>query len=242
MQGCRLAAATTSEFKHNDPVGWTEAHRGQIMRALYTLLGNPFLRTPMGTEASTRFKIWWRMCGSAVENAAKQHTQWRKNEIAALERVFPPDRDDQWRQRRADIDSGIPSAQPKASDFKELFLAQEEDDEESASLADVLAGMAAKQWTNSARGNVQPQANDIAKLINNPGSDYLAEADQQLAVTLREFLFPKAATGQVMSAKSVSKQLGKHVGEPVKRGEQTLLLRKTADTHAKILSYSVEVR
>lgn len=186
MQGCRLAAATTSEFKHNDPVGWTEAHRGQIMRALYTLLlGNPFLRTPMGTEASTRFKIWWRMCGSAVENAAKQHTQWRKNEIAALERVFPPDRDDQWRQRRADIDSGIPSAQPKAIDFKELFLAQEEDDEESASLADVLAGMAAKQWTNSARGNVQPQANDIAKLINNPGSDYLAEADQQLAVTLR---------------------------------------------------------
>lgn len=173
------------EFKHNDPVGWTEAHRGQIMRALYTLLlGNPFLRTPMGTEASTRFKIWWRMCGSAVENAAKQHTQWRKNEIAALERVFPPDRDDQWRQRRADIDSGIPSAQPKAIDFKELFLAQEEDDEESASLADVLAGMAAKQWTNSARGNVQPQANDIAKLINNPGSDYLAEADQQLAVTL----------------------------------------------------------
>jgi hypothetical protein len=97
-------------------------------------------------------------------------------------------------------------------------------------------------WTNSAGGNVQPQANDIAKLINNPGSDYLAEADQQLAVTLREFLFPKAATGQVMSAKSVSKQLGKHVGEPVKRGEQTLLLRKTADTHAKILSYSVEVR
>src|ERR1700729_548057 len=70
MQGCRLAAATTSEFKHNDPVGWTEAHRGQIMRALYTLLlGNPFLRTPMGTEASTRFKIWWRMCGSAVARA-----------------------------------------------------------------------------------------------------------------------------------------------------------------------------
>ena len=104
----------------------------------------------MGTEASTRFKIWWRMCGSAVENAAKQHTQWRKNEIAALERVFPPDRDDQWRQRRADIDSGIPSAQPKAIDFKELFLAQEEDDEESASLADVLAGMAAT------RGRIVP--------------------------------------------------------------------------------------
>ena len=60
------------------------------MRALYTLLlGNPFLRTPMGTEASTRFKIWWRMCGSAVENAAKQHTQWRKNEIAALEKFSP---------------------------------------------------------------------------------------------------------------------------------------------------------
>src|ERR1700729_3652959 len=109
MQGCRLAAATTSEFKHNDPVGWTEAHRGQIMRALYTLLlGNPFLRTPMGTEASTRFKIWWRMCGSAVENAAKQHTQWRKNEIAPLERASPRAGDDPWRQRRADIASRIP--------------------------------------------------------------------------------------------------------------------------------------
>ena len=31
-------------FKHPDPIGWTENHRGEILRALYTiLLGNPTL-------------------------------------------------------------------------------------------------------------------------------------------------------------------------------------------------------
>jgi hypothetical protein len=59
-------------FKHSG-IGWTEAHRGQIMAALYTiLLGNPVLRGPTGGE-KTRFKAWWRLCGSAVENAAQQH-------------------------------------------------------------------------------------------------------------------------------------------------------------------------
>jgi hypothetical protein len=61
-------------FKHNDPIGWSEAHRGQILGALDTiLLGNPFLRTPMGTTGKTRFKVWWRLVGSAVEHAAAQH-------------------------------------------------------------------------------------------------------------------------------------------------------------------------
>ena len=35
------------EFKHPDPVGWTENHRGEILAALYTiLLGNPQLKEP----------------------------------------------------------------------------------------------------------------------------------------------------------------------------------------------------
>jgi hypothetical protein len=58
-------------FKHSDPVGWTEQHRGQILRALYTiLLGNEILQTPAGTQARTRFKTWYRLVGTAIEHAA----------------------------------------------------------------------------------------------------------------------------------------------------------------------------
>ena len=204
------------DFKHNDPIAWTEAHRGQIMGALFTiLLGNPSLRTPLATPAKTRFKIWWRMCGSAVENAAKQHAE----HVAAL--AMEPH----------------PTCKPKEIDFKDLFLTQEEDDEESSSLADLLAGMA-KKWPV---GN-QATANDIAKLINNPGSDYLPESEQQLAITLREFLFPNAPPGQVVTARAVGKQLGKRVGEPVKTDKLTLILRKATDAHTKVLSYYVEVK
>jgi hypothetical protein len=59
------------KFKHSDPVGWTEAHRVEIIQALYTLLlGNPTLHEKRDAEMQTRFKMWWRLCGSAVEYAA----------------------------------------------------------------------------------------------------------------------------------------------------------------------------
>jgi hypothetical protein len=57
------------EFKHPDPIGWTQDHRGQILGALYTiLLGNPQLKCRRPAE--TRFKEWWHLVGSAVEHAA----------------------------------------------------------------------------------------------------------------------------------------------------------------------------
>ncbi len=56
---------------HQDPVGWTEANRGEILRALYTvMLGNPALGNK-DVKLKTRFKQWWRLVGSAVENAAR---------------------------------------------------------------------------------------------------------------------------------------------------------------------------
>src|SRR5262249_33693181 len=59
-------------FRHPDPIGWTESHRAEILRALYTvLLGNPMLGSPPDAEAKTRFKVWWRLIGSAVEHAAR---------------------------------------------------------------------------------------------------------------------------------------------------------------------------
>ena len=59
------------DFKHQDPIAWTDAHRVEILRALYTiLLGNPTLKKPRNAAMRTRFKMWWRLVGSAVEHAA----------------------------------------------------------------------------------------------------------------------------------------------------------------------------
>ena len=111
-------------FKHPDPIGWTENHRAEILAALYTiLLGNPQLKAARDAEGKTRFKMWWRLVGSAVENAAK---------LAGQE-----------------------------LDFQKLFVTQEEDDEESASLADVL-DVLVKTWPD------QFMASDVAGMINNP--------------------------------------------------------------------------
>src|SRR5262245_38909106 len=88
-------------FKHPDPIGWTENNRAEILAALYTiLLGNPQLEAARDAEGKTRFKMWWRLVGSAVENAAK--------------------------------------VTGRQLDFQTLFITQEEDDEDSATLADVL--------------------------------------------------------------------------------------------------------
>ena len=112
------------DFKHPDPIGWTENHRAEILAALYTiLLGNPQLKAARDAEGKTRFKMWWRLVGSAVENAAK---------LAGQE-----------------------------LDFQKLFIAQEEDDEESASLADVL-DVLVKTWPD------EFTASDVAGMINNP--------------------------------------------------------------------------
>jgi hypothetical protein len=67
------------EFKHPDPIGWTEAHRGKILAALYTiLLANPRLQVGgAATPAETRFKAWWNLIGAAVEHAAAEPIRFR---------------------------------------------------------------------------------------------------------------------------------------------------------------------
>ena len=68
------------KFSHPDPLDWTEAHRGHILRALYTvLLGKVQIHAcapaARASQAETRFKMWWHLVGSAIEHAAKQHTE-----------------------------------------------------------------------------------------------------------------------------------------------------------------------
>jgi hypothetical protein len=117
-------------FAHPDPIAWTEANRGRILQALYTiLLGNPRLRDRNPGQAPTRFKMWWHLVGSAVEYAAGQHVQIAEEEV----RCFI-----------ADPNTTCP---PGPIRFAELFLAGEADEEQSAGLATVL-DVLRRKWPN----------------------------------------------------------------------------------------------
>ena len=170
-------------FEHPDPIGWTDNNRAEILQALYTiLLGNPQLKTAPDAPGKTRFKMWWRLVGSAVEYAAKLHKP----------------------------DDGV--------DFQTLLLKQEEEeDEESISLVDALDLMARK-WPDGFH------AIDVAESINIFDQDGL---------TLREFLYPGAPAGFAAAARSVGKRLKAHIDEPVRNGEETLILRKLEETADK---------
>jgi hypothetical protein len=126
-----------------------------------------------------------------------------------------------------------------------LFLSQEEDDEESASLADALAALDATKWTQP---DQQPnkrglfQAADVAKAVNDQ-SEYRLDEDKERAATVREFLFPKEPPGQTVTAKAVGKRLKPHIGEPVRQGDRTLILKEWRDPKGgpnAALSYYVQ--
>jgi hypothetical protein len=116
-------------FRHPDPIGWTEDHRGEILAALYTLLlGNPRRNPGQHPTPPTRFKAWWDMVGSAIEFAADQHTRLSAQEATGFvpaPELVPP---------------GIIS-------FAEIFLAGEAQDEQDNSLATVL-DVLSRRWPN----------------------------------------------------------------------------------------------
>jgi hypothetical protein len=212
------------EFRHSDPVGWTEANRGRILRALYTiLLGNPALQPSSKAKPETRFKTWWRLVGSAVENAAKLHAASVADRVAAM--VEDP-----------------PAKPPVAVNFCDLFLLQEEDDEENASLADALAALAATEWPQDKGGKkCGPfQAAHLARGVNDQ-SEYRPDTERERSTIVREFLFPSVPNGHSVTPKAVGKRLNKHVGEPVARGDTTMTLKRWTDAHTKQTIYCVEV-
>jgi hypothetical protein len=60
-------------FRHPNPIAWTKKHRAEILQSLYTILiGKPMLDKPHDAPMSTRFQMWYRLVGSAVEYAAAQ--------------------------------------------------------------------------------------------------------------------------------------------------------------------------
>ena len=80
----------------------------------------------------------------------------------------------------------------------------------------------------------------LAEMINNHQSSYFEPTDRELGSTLRDFLFPTIPNGQSVSAKSVGRLLRKHIGNPVRKGTQTLVLRTNRDPHDEILRYYVQ--
>ena len=181
-------------FKHPDPVGWTENHRAEILAAFYTiLLGNPQLKAPHDAPGRTRFKMWWRLVGSAVEHAAG---------LAGHE-----------------------------IDFQTLFLDQEEDDEDSASLADVLEVLMAacpKEF----------QAKDVAELVNkNMVYDEEKRIDRKL---VRDFLLPGATDDQLFSAKSIGRLLKRHLGNVVQTHDGYILVLRKREEVGESIFYRID--
>jgi hypothetical protein len=208
-------------FVHPDPIGWTEANRPKILTALYTiLLGNPVLRPGSTRVPETRFKTWWRLVGSAVEHAAEQHAVLTVDDVTWMTSPTPP-------------------CPAQSISFRQLFLEQEDADEDAASLADVLSHMADK-WPRG-RDAEMPQSSKLAEMINNHQANWVIDTDRELGSTLREFLFPTLPQGQTVSAKSVGRLLNKYLGNPVRTGQQTLVLKTVRDPHDKILRYHVQV-
>jgi hypothetical protein len=185
------------EFKHPDPVNWTEANRAELLRAFYTiLLGNPQLAKPRGAPSKTRFKMWWGLIGSAVEYADTQ---------------------------------APPSDKHAPLDFQRLFVAQEEDEEESGSLADALA-ILEKLWPLTFK------ARDVVALFNEAWPNIHAQE-------LRELLFPNLQRDP--SSRAVGKWLTRHIDDPVWHGERTLTLRaerEPSEGSKGPMTYRVEVK
>jgi hypothetical protein len=179
-------------FNHADPIAWTIEHRGEILRALYViLLGNPRLSVGTPTPAETRFKMWWHLVGSAVEHAAELHAKDTAEQVAALV-------------------EDAPKCPPTAVSFRKLFLASEDDEEQTSSLATLLDVMRSR-WSYGCR------AKEVA-LFAGQATEEAIEFKAALEVASGKIL-------PVITATTVSWRLKMLADAPVKIGDDLLVLR-----------------
>src|SRR4051812_3182987 len=112
------------DFAHADPEAWTLDHRGRILQAMYTiLLGNEQLQPGKAKKEKTRFKRWWTLVGSAVENAAAA--------LVEMQSAQTPES-----QKACGVDFGAAAA---------AIQAENEDDIATAQLLDILY----RRWPNT---------------------------------------------------------------------------------------------
>jgi hypothetical protein len=132
-----------------------------------------------------------------------------------------------WRLVGSAVEHAAILANPdREVDFQKLFLARDEEDEDTTSLADALAIMAREWPVSFCAAQVSVLVNDLSK---------------QNGAALREFLYPGIATNYTVRPVSVGIRLKQHLDNPVKHDGRTLILRKLADDDHKG-RYSIERR
>ncbi len=161
----RLTAEQTDpenrDFAHGDPVAWTLDHRGEILGALYTvLLGNPH----SASAGETRFKMWWRLVGSAVENAAFEATATPLSFKGMFARVETEDED---AISRASVIKTLSSIWPKGAAFTTADVAEHlrKTAEEVRSGGAEVADMAELRRFCTAAKTTSPTPNAITRAL-----------------------------------------------------------------------------
>ena len=171
-------------FRHADPVNYTIENRGKILRALYTiLLGNKQLREPKPPK--TRFKAWWHLVGSSLEHASSCLVAFEALNIATEVTASP-------------------------LDFSAIFREVEGEDEEAASLGDVL-DVLHEVWPTR-----YFTAADVLKLIEHP-----QDGEKDLAERAKAFFKQQSGTADLTSMK-VGKRLGAMLDTPIDYEGKTL--------------------
>jgi hypothetical protein len=125
-------------YEHPQPLVWTEANRGRILSALYTLLlGNKRIGDADPPPPETRFKECWHLVLAPIEQAAKLHVEY----VRALA-----------------VDQN-PNCPPREISFRTLLLGAEADEEQTSSLAVVIETIYTK-WRSGCK------ASDVAAFVN----------------------------------------------------------------------------
>ena len=228
-----LADPMARKFEHNNPVAWTKARRDEILGALYViLLGNPILDLPVDSATKTRFPMWYRLVGSAIEHAARCYKE-----------AYPQD----------------PKA--VVIEFDQLFARQKTSDEEGTSLGEMLDELdkTMRSWCAQHRqskrddgiiwGALCPgrpawvgnyMAKEIAACLNQ--DCWLPGSSSRGVAIIRGFLFQKVPLKNKLSPHAVSRALGAYVDRRRVFGLEELVLRIETDSHAKANLYRVERR
>ena len=180
-------------FRHSDPVAYTIDNRGKILRALYTiLLGNPQLREPKMLK--TRFKAWWHLVGSALEHAAACMVEAEHHQIN-------------------DLTASL-------LDFGTIFREVEGEDEEAASLGDVL-DVLHDVWPTS-----YFTAADVLKMIEHPQDGEGPTAERAKA------FFKQQGGVADLSAMKIGRRLGFMLDTPIEFEGKTLKLVRQKQVEA----------
>ncbi len=180
------------KFTHADPVAYTIENRGKILRALYTiLLGNKQLREPQPPK--TRFKAWWHLIGSALEHGSRCLVAFETANIAAEVTASP-------------------------LDFGAIFREVEGEDEEAASLGDVL-DVLHEVWPTR-----YFTAADVLKLIEHP-----QDGEKLLADRAKAFFKQQSGPADLSSMK-VGKRLAAMLDTPIDYEGKTLKMVRLASS------------